>query len=156
MFGFKWYKPREAIRRSIMDQMLYDLNRLNITKFKSVYSSDMSMMKWDVLYPNILSYTEHLMKATRALKHKIELNPYDYSKVVTTVYVSDFSLGHKKEYLDIEYTYKILISQLVEFITLYNQYQKDDDSIREYNVRILSKLIDNIVTLITQLSLYPE
>jgi len=114
------------------------------------------MIRWDVLYPNIIIYGEHLNKAINAFKYRKELNPYDYSKDCVSVYVSDFSLGSKKEYIDTLYHYGVFKSQLIEVLALYQKYQKDDDSVLEYNVRILSKLIDNIVKLTQCLSKYPE
>ena len=156
MFGFKWYKPKEAIRRSIMDQTLYDLGRLNTEKFRSVYSSDMALIKWGVLYPDIITYGDHLNKAISALTYKQELYPYDYAKDTLSIYVSEFSLGPKKEYIDTDYHYKVFRSQLIELLKLYQKHQKDDDSVLEYNVRILSKLIENIFRLTAELSKYPE
>lgn len=156
MFGFKWYKPKGALKRSKIDQTLYDLRQINISKFQSVYSSDMSMIRWIVLYPNINTYIDHLLMGVKGLQQGIELNPYQYAHTPTDTYASDFSLGHQREYLDILSTYTHFISQLGTLLTEYSVWQHTDDIVRQYNVRILSKLIDNIYILTQQLIHYPD
>lgn len=150
-----WIQSPPAIESvSRFSNAIEKLRHLKPEVFESVYSSDMALIRWSVMYGDIFTYIRHLNEGSRNLTVN-HLDPNRFNNDPEWVSVSDFSLQRGYYCEDIVSEYKELQKALIDFLTLYEKHKSDSDSITCYNIMVLTKLISNSLTLVDHLLHYP-
>lgn len=155
----KWLKtflknPKALESPTRFARSIQVLEGLNVERFEKVYSSDMALIQWPVMYGDIFTYVRHLNEAKEHLTYKY-LDPSRYSHPEEYRYVSEFSLKRGFYSENIVETYGDLRHSLIQFLTHYESTQCDQNSIPTYNTMVLTKLVNNSFVLIDHLIQYP-
>ena len=146
--------PVNTVRIDPFDETLNQLAQLYPPVFETIHSAYWSTVTVEVLFSPISAYTKQLEHSISYLSNERRIQPHDYAKAPSVIFISHFFLGQ-----DGRYGYEV--DNLTAFITaataFLEAYQKanaeiNDVSDRNYCLLVLGKQAQNLAQLIATLS----
>ena len=120
----------------------------------NVFSSDMSIIQISVCKPTIEVYNAHLKMLINAFTNEVQLTNIQVSTQAETIYIRDFFVDKKANYLDPEITFTEFKELCAQFLDLYQTRQDliEPSITIQINLRLTATVINNLVSLSQRLN----
>lgn len=149
----KWVKknkPPIVSKITLTSNKYKDFNILYMSK---VFSSDMSIKQITVYKPTIEAYIVFIKLLIKFLEEDKQLSNLQVLSEVKTIYIRDFFIDSKHNYLNPEETFTEFKTLVSYFLDLYRTKEEtvDPSFIIQINLRLTSGVVNNLTSLIESL-----
>ncbi len=137
---------------SIYKAQLYLIDRIDTSKFYSVYSSKYSVVQLTTLYDDILKYNNFLKEFLDKTPQDIYIPTYNINRTITTVSLKNWFIVNGS-YIDTVSYISSFLSNAKDFIELYEHWseQKDVPFNTRKNIDNAKPVLNNLFTLLEEL-----
>lgn len=146
------YKKTFHSSLSIYKAQLYLIDRIDTSKFYSVYSSKYSVVQLTTLYDDILKYNNFLKEFLDKTPQNIYIPTYNINRTITNVSLKNWFIVNGS-YIDTVSYISSFLSNAKDFIELYEHWseQKDVPFNTRKNIDNAKPVLNNLFTLLEEL-----
>ena len=147
------YKKTFHSSLSIYKAQLYLIDRIDTSKFYSVYSSKYSVVQLTTLYDDILKYNNFLKEFLDKTPQDIYIPTYNINRTITSVSLKNWFIVNGS-YIDTVSYISSFLSNAKDFIELYEHWseQKDVPFNTRKNIDNAKPVLNNLFTLLEELT----
>ena len=146
------YKKSFQSSLSIYKAQLYLIDRIDTSKFYSVYSSKYSVVRLTVLYDDIHKYNNFLKEFLDKTPQDIYIPTYNINRTITSVSLKNWFIVNGS-YIDTVSYITSFLSNAKDFIELYEHWSEQEDvpfNTRK-NINNAKPVLNNLFTLLEEL-----
>lgn len=141
-------------QETLYDRIIDKATKLKSSRFKYVWSSNMSIFYVRVPIYNIVDYTKWLNKFSSMLQNNTVISAFDITQELRDVQISAFFTDKKGFYVNETEIVEALILSIKEFALLYKEMSllTDENFTREHNLAMLTHVLGNVSNLLDELN----
>ena len=146
------YKKTFQSSLSIYKAQLYLIDRIDPSKFYSVYSSKYSIVQLTTLYDDIHKYNNFLKEFLDKIPQNIYIPTYNINRTITSVSLKNWFIVNGS-YIDTVSYISSFLSNAKDFIELYEHWSEQEDvpfNTRK-NIDNAKPVLNNLFTLLEEL-----
>lgn len=150
MFFTNWFKPPKPPTE--IDRLIADIRSIDVTQYKNVYSSDLSLRRTTTYEPNIIAYIRQLKRVSEYLEKGIIISIHTLPYDLKTVYLRDFFIDDQQRFVDVEATLTEFLELSVRLLTQFQEIERLEDKPfnTEKNLMLLARVVSNLRVLVTE------
>lgn len=145
------------IELSELDILLNQINFIDPNTFNKLNKLEYQLITIPVIFHRINRYSNELRHIYNKIANNQELENIYIANAIQEIYLSDFFLTERDEYIDNEKAVNRFLNNIKKIITYYyNNINVKDDYVVKYNVRILKYIVQNLNDIIIVLVSYSQ
>lgn len=144
---FKWLvlkrKPRNKSR---IDHIIERIGKLDLNNTKKVYNPDLSMMKVMSVCDGIIDYTNLLILLIDNLERDNNIYIPNHNNEIRSMFIKEFYI-YKGGYLNTIEATREFLDNSIKLLKVFKNIESlnDKSDTQERNLRVLSKILNNII-----------
>ena len=142
---------------SFYDQIIDKATKLDSSRFKYVWSSNISIFYVKVPFHHVSEFTQRINQYTEMLQNRQVIGPHMFSESAARISVQRFFTNKAGHCIDEVAEGKQLLQSILQFVNLYKEKstETEEDFVRDHNLAVLSPTLGTISNLLDELGNIP-